>query len=367
MYVGQGRGGSRLLCIAQWSCSKPGQCTAARLHQAPVKPMGRPGNQTCSPQLSTAKRSLERTRRFAVGGTSSSLLKRPWALGAGRSTLHVLRGATLERCLAAATGVELVDGVHCARCSLRACLAAAAGAPAAAPMRAASKAPRPLVQPAAWGERRDATAPPAPPCSPALPAPLRPAESSGCDAGAAMSPRGGACAACGCAGRRASCTDRRCLADPAAALQAGGPQRAGAAAMPALHQHPADAPGGVRCSSGPAGGGAAAPASGRTGCGGACAAAAAAGRRRGTGSCRRMRRLGRHGGRRGGCGRRVWGRVPGPGGAGERAGAAAGGGRTRGRGGGRPGRALAPAARARAPARSAGTRAAGSLPAPSSA
>jgi len=277
MYVGQGRGGSRLLCIAQWSCSKPGQCTAARLHQAPVKPMGRPGNQTCSPQLSTAKRSLERTRRFAVGGTSSSLLKRPWALGAGRSTLHVLRGATLERCLAAATGVELVDGVHCARCSLRACLAAAAGAPAAAPMRAASKAPRPLVQPAAWGERRDATAPPAPPCSPALPAPLRPAESSGCDAGAAMSPRGGACAACGCAGRRASCTDRRCLADPAAALQAGGPHRAGAAAMPALHQHPADAPGGVRCSSGPAGGGAAAPASGRTGCGGACAAAAAAG------------------------------------------------------------------------------------------
>ncbi len=363
MYVGQRRGGSRLLCIAQWPCSKPGQRTAARLHQAPVKPMGRHGNETCCPQLSARWRGRA---DLLSAGPQDRCSSAPglWVQGPG---LHVRRGATLERCLAAATGAELVDGVHCARCSLRACLAAAAGAPAAAPMRAASKAPRPLVQPAAWGERRDATAPPAPPCSPALPAPLRPAESSGCDAGAAMSPRGGACAACGCAGRRASCTDRRCLADPAAALQAGGPHRAGAAAMPALHQHPADAPGGVRCSSGPAGGGAAAPASGRTGCGGACAAAAAAGRRRGTGSCRRMRRLGRHGGRRGGCGRRVWGRVPGPGGAGERAGAAAGGGRTRGRGGGRPGRALAPAARARAPARSAGTRAAGSLPAPSSA
>ncbi len=331
MYVGQRRGGSRLLCIAQWPCSKPGQRTAARLHQAPVKPMGRHGNETCCPQLSARWRGRA---DLLSAGPQDRCSSAPglWVQGPG---LHVRRGATLERCLAAATGAELVDGVHCARCSLRACLAAAAGAPAAAPMRAASKAPRPLVQPAAGGERRVAAAPPAPPCSPALPAPLRPAESSGCVAGDALSPRGGACAACGCAGRRASCTDRRCLADPAAALQAGGPQRAGAAAMPALHQHPADAPGGVR--------------------------------RRGTGSCQRMRRLRRHGGRRGGCGRRVWGRVPGPGGAGERAGAAAGGGRARGRDGGRPGRALAPAACARAPARSAGTRAAGSLPAPSSA
>ena len=211
------------------------------------------------------------------------MLKRTWALVQGPG-LHVRRGATLERCLAAATGAELVDGVHCARCSLRACLAAAA---AAAPMRAASEAPRPRSQPAAGGERRDATAPPvapaaagalhAPPCSPAVPAPPRPDESSGCVAGSAMSARGSACTACGCAGRRASCTDSRCPADPAAALQADGPRQAGPAAIPVPHQRPADGPGGARCSSGPAGGGAAVSASGCTGCGGAGAAAAAAG------------------------------------------------------------------------------------------
>lgn len=122
MYVGQGRGGSRLLCIAQWSCSKPGQCTAARLHQAPVKPMGRHGNETCCPQLSARWR--------------------------GRADL--LSAGPQVRC-SSAPGLWVQGAVHCMYC-------------AAQPWSAASQ-PRPARSWSTACTARDA------PCAPAWPPP----------------------------------------------------------------------------------------------------------------------------------------------------------------------------------------------------